>query len=211
MINPSELRERRYKNQHLIKVALPTMENLNSFVKGSGFQVVLADESGFLLEVLGDESIVSRTRSIHLCPGGNWNETTKGTNAIGTTIFERHPIQIYAAEHYCSPHHFLTCSAAPIFDPDGRMIGVLDLTGDYHAANAHTLGMVVAAVNAIENQLRLQRATTKLYLAYRYSNIVLENMSAKNAHRSKTVKVLSRTLSALLHRTRHFPALAKYW
>jgi len=57
------------------------------------------------------------------------------------------------------------------------MIGVLDLTGNYRVANAHTLGMVVAAVNAIENQLRLQRATNKLYMAYRYSNILLEHMS----------------------------------
>ena len=37
--------------------------------------------------------------------------------------------------------------------------------------------MVVAAVNAIENQLRLQKATDKLYMAYRYSNTLLENMS----------------------------------
>ena len=84
---------------------------------------------------------------------------------------------MYGPEHYCVAHHFLTCSAAPIFDPDGRMIGVLDLTGNYRVANAHTLGMVVAAVNAIENQLRLQRATNKLYMAYRYSNILLEHMS----------------------------------
>ena len=176
-VNHLELRERLFKNQILVKVAYPSMENLFNFVKGSGFQVVLADETGFLLEVLGDDSIVTRTRPLHLCPGGNWNETSKGTNAIGTAIFERHPVQIYAVEHYCEPHHFLTCSAAPIFDPDGAMMGVLDISGDYHAANAHTLGMVVAAVNAIENQLRLQRATNKLYQAYRYSNILIEHMS----------------------------------
>jgi sigma-54 dependent transcriptional regulator, acetoin dehydrogenase operon transcriptional activator AcoR len=71
----------------------------------------------------------------------------------------------------------MICSASPIFDLDGKLLGVLDMSGDYRVANPHTLGMVVAAVNAIENQLRLQRATTKLYLAYRYSNILLENMS----------------------------------
>jgi len=37
--------------------------------------------------------------------------------------------------------------------------------------------MVVAAVGSIETQLRLQRATEKLYGAYRYSNILLDNMS----------------------------------
>ncbi|KAF0221734.1 MAG: GAF modulated Fis family transcriptional [Geobacteraceae bacterium] len=176
-INQLELRERLYRKQHLVKVARPFMDNLYNFVRGSGFQVVLTDEQGFLLEVLGDNEIVSRTREVLLCPGGNWSEAAKGTNAIGTAIMEKKPVQIYAWEHYCQPHHFLTCSASPIYDPEGAMAGILDISGDYRFANAHTLGMVVAAVNAIENQLRLQKATDKLYMAYRYSNTLLENMS----------------------------------
>jgi len=176
-VNHLELRERLYRKQHLVKVARPFMDNLYNFVKGSGFQVVLTDEQGYLLEVLGDNDIVSRTRQVLLCPGGDWSESAKGTNAIGTAIVEKKPVQIYAWEHYCKPHHFLTCSASPIFDPEGEMIGILDISGDYRVANAHTLGMVVAAVNAVENQLRLQKATDKLYMAYRYSNALLENMS----------------------------------
>lgn len=177
VVNLPELRERLYNKQHLLKVARPFMDNLYNFVKGSGFQVVLTDEHGYLLEVLGDNDIVSRTKQVLLCPGGNWSESIKGTNAIGTALIEKRPAQIYAWEHYCKPHHFLTCSAAPIFDPEGELVGVLDISGDYRVANAHTLGMVVAAVNAVENQLRLLRATDKLYMAYRYSNALLENMS----------------------------------
>jgi PAS domain S-box-containing protein len=109
--------------------------------------------------------------------GGDWSEASKGTNAIGTAIFERKPVEVFAAEHYCKPNHFLVCSASPIFDADSKMAGVLDLSGDYRSSNVHTLGMVVAAVGAIENQLRLQCATEKLYNAYRYSNILLESMS----------------------------------
>ncbi|UFS69211.1 sigma-54-dependent Fis family transcriptional regulator [Geomonas sp. RF6] len=176
-VDQLELRERLFKKQHLLKVARPFLDNLYNFVKGSGFQVVLADENGYLLEVLGDNDIVARTRQVLLCPGGNWNETMKGTNAIGTAVVEKKPVQIYAWEHYCKPHHFLTCSAAPIFDPDGELMAVLDISGDYRVANAHTLGMAVAAVNAIENQLRLLKATDKLFMAYRYSNALLEHMS----------------------------------
>jgi PAS domain S-box-containing protein len=176
-VNQLELRERLYNKQHLVKVARPFMDNLYNFVKGSGFQVVLTDEQGFLLEVLGDNDIVSRTEGVLLCPGGVWSEAVKGTNAIGTAIVEKKPVQIYAWEHFCKPHHFLTCSASPIYDPDGELVGVLDISGDYRFANAHTLGMVVAAVNAIENQLSLVRATDKLFMAYRYSNVLIENMS----------------------------------
>jgi sigma-54 dependent transcriptional regulator, acetoin dehydrogenase operon transcriptional activator AcoR len=177
VINLPELRERLFNKQHLLKVARPFMDNLYNFVKGSGFQVVLTDEDGYLLAVLGDNEIVSRTKRVLLCPGGNWSEAVKGTNAIGTAVVEKRPVQIYAWEHYCKEHHFLTCSASPIYDPEGEMIGVLDISGDFRVANAHTLGMVVAAVNAIENQLRLLKATDKLYMAYRYSNTLLETMS----------------------------------
>jgi PAS domain S-box-containing protein len=177
LVDGSHLKERVRYNEQLIRIARPFMERLYDFVKGSGFQVVLSDEMGLLLEVLGDSDILSKTRSVDMCPGGDWSETSRGTNAIGTAIFERRPIQVYAFEHYCEPNQFLACSASPIFNPDGQMIGVLDLSGDYRAANPHTLGMVVASVSAIESQLRLQQATEKLYVAYRYSNTILESMS----------------------------------
>jgi len=176
-IDRALLKERLFYNQRLVKIVRPVMERLFDFVKNTGFQVVLSDETGFLLDVIGDSDITSLTRTVELCPGGDWSEASKGTNAIGTAIFERRPVQVFAAEHYCKPNHFLVCSASPIFDADSKMVGVLDLSGDYHYANVHTLGMVVAAVGAIENQLRLQVATESLYSAYRYSNILLENMS----------------------------------
>jgi len=176
-IDVPRLRERLSQRQRLVKIVRPVMERLYDFVKNTGFQVVLSDETGYLLDVIGDADVTSQTREVELCPGGNWSEASKGTNAIGTAIFERKPVQVFAAEHYCRANHFLVCSASPIFDADGQMIGVLDLSGDFHFSNVHTLGMVVAAVGAIENQLRLQRATEKLYSAYRYSNILLDNMS----------------------------------
>jgi PAS domain S-box-containing protein len=176
-VNQLELRQRLYAKQRLMKAARPFMENLYHFVRASGFQVILTDEHGFLLDVLGDSDIVSQTRPVHLCPGGDWSEASKGTNAIGTAIAEGKPVQIHAWEHFSQQLHFLTCSAAPIFDADGSMLGVLDISGNYRFANSHTLGMVVAGVKAIENQLSLQHATQKLYLAYRYTNAMLESMS----------------------------------
>jgi PAS domain S-box-containing protein len=172
-----ELKDKLRLTHHLVTIARPFMHNLYSYVSGSGFQVVLADKDGFLLETIGDPEIIKKTKQIQLCPGGNWDESVKGTNAIGTCLVERRPIHIFAREHYCQPHHFLTGSASPIFDPDGILLGALDITGDYKSYNPHSLAMVVAAVNAIENQLRLHKATNKLYSAYKFSNTLLESMS----------------------------------
>jgi transcriptional regulator of acetoin/glycerol metabolism len=173
----TELKERLKNKQHIMRIARPFMESIYSFVKGSGFQVVLADEDGYILDVIGDQSILERSKMVQLMPGGNWNEQVRGTNAVGTAIVEKAPVQIYAMEHYLRDNHFLTCSAAPIFDPDGRLCGVLDVSGHYQFANPHTLGMVVAAVTAIESQLRLRKATSNLYFAYKYSNTIMESMA----------------------------------
>ena len=153
------------------------MERLYDVVRGTGFEVVLTDETGLLLEAIGDSDFLSQASEVELCPGGDWSEAARGTNAIGTAIFERRPLQVFGAEHYCKQNHFLFGSAAPICDPDGRIVGVFDLSGHCHHSNPHTLGMVVAASGFIETQLRLHQATERLRDAYRYSNFLLENMS----------------------------------
>ncbi len=177
VVNQLELRERLHQYHHLVKIARSAMENLYCFVRGSGFEIVLSDPHAYLLEVIGDREILSMANKVQLCPGGNWHESAKGTNAIGTAIMEKQPVQILAWEHFCRPNHFLTCSAAPIFDPEGEMVGVLNISGDHRYANAHTLGMVVAAVNAIEKQLCLHKVTSKLYVSYKYSQTLLESIS----------------------------------
>ena len=174
-ISGQDLKERLRQANHLVTIARPYMHNLYNYVKGSGFQVVLSDKDGYLLETIGDPEIIRKTRQIQLCPGGNWSEAVKGTNAIGTCLLEGKPIQILAREHFCQSNHFLTCSATPIFNPDGMLLGALDITGDCKVHNCHTLALVVASVNAIENQLRLHKATNKLYMAYKFSNTLLES------------------------------------
>nr|HOP40912.1 sigma 54-interacting transcriptional regulator [Geobacteraceae bacterium] len=176
-VKGTELKEVVQASQHLIKIARPFIHNLFGFVKGSGFQVLLTDKDGVIVEAIGDPEIIKKTKQIQLCPGGNWSESVKGTNAIGTALYEKKPIQIVAREHFCQPHHFLTCSASPIFDPEGQMVGILDVTGDYKSFNPHSLGMVVAAVSAVENQLRLHKTTSKLYVSYKFSNTLLETIS----------------------------------
>ncbi len=172
----AKLRQRLTQKEDLVGIARPVMERLYAFVKGTGFEVILTDETGFVLDVLGDDDILARSEQVQLCPGGDWSEAAKGTNAIGTAIFERQPVQVFGSEHYCEVNHFLVCSASPIFDADGQMIGVLDISGDYRFATPHTLGMVVAAAGSIENQLRLRKSASDLYIAYEYCNAALEAM-----------------------------------
>ncbi len=152
----------------LIKVSLPLMESLYALVEGSGFVVILCDETGMLLKVIGDEETVREAKKMSFIEGASWNEQELGTNAIGTAIVEEKPLQIYAHEHYCAACHAWTCSAAPIRGKQGEVIGVLNMSGPFDKVNPHTLGMVVSAVKAIETHLQLLEKSEKNELMQRY-------------------------------------------
>lgn len=148
----------------LITIAKPFMSNLYEFVKGSGFVVVLTDENGYIMEMFGDEDTIQNPMTSNFFPGASWDEEEAGTNAIGTALVTRKPIQVSGAEHYCQKHHCLTCSAAPIFDANENIVGILDMSGSSHASHLHTLGMVVAAAEAIMAQLSVRRKNHELAL-----------------------------------------------
>ncbi len=151
--------------EKLIAVAHPFMADLYAIVKGTGFVVVLTNEEGYILELFGDEGADVTPMTSNFFRGASWHERDAGTNAIGTALEERKPVQVSGSEHYCRKHHCLTCSAAPIFDPDDNLIGILDISGSYECAHIHTLGIVVAAAKAIIAQLRIKRKNHQLAVA----------------------------------------------
>jgi len=174
-LSEKDFRQIQEEYTNLIEIASPFMENLYGFVKGSSFVVVLLNKECYILEIVGDKEVLDKFPMLRR--GENWNEELKGTNAMGTVCIEKKPLQVHAGEHFCNQFKTMTCSASPIFDMYGNFIGVLDMTGDYRKTHAHTLGMVVAAVQAIEHQLQLEHATREVLYYNQKLNAVLESMS----------------------------------
>lgn len=138
----------------LLRIGLPVIEKLYSFIRGSRSIIILSDENGIILNRTGDPEYL--TNAANYEPGIDYSERTVGTNGIGTCVHLRQPVQIYAHEHYAQKNHPLSCSAAPINDPEGRLIGCLNLSCLWDHAHTHTLAMVAAAANAIEQQIRIE-------------------------------------------------------
>jgi len=157
-----ELRKLLLAKQSLIEIAKPFMNNLYNFVAGSGFLALLTDEQGYILEHIGDPEILAQAAELQFFRGANWSEQEVGTNAIGTALVLQRAMQVAGAEHYCQKHHTWTCSAAPVFDFQGQLLGILNLSGPSAATHLHTLGMVVAAGAAITAQLTIQRQNHEL-------------------------------------------------
>jgi hypothetical protein len=118
--------------------------------------LVVSDADGLLLSIKGDTRLRNRAADdMNFVEGALWSETSAGTNAIGTAAAAAHAVQVFAAEHFTEPVQRWTCSAAPVMDPDtGRMIGIIDLTGDFSVVNPLSLAVVVATARAVEEVLR---------------------------------------------------------
>ena len=141
----------RDRNQRLHLHAAPVMEMLHEQIVNTESMVVLTDASGTVIHSIGDDDFLGRAAKVALAPGANWSEAAKGTNAVGTALIEEVPTLVHADEHYLHANHFLTCSAAPILDPRGNILGVLDVSGDRHSYHQHTMALVKMSARMIEN------------------------------------------------------------
>lgn len=146
------LRESRAQHSRLYQQAAPVMEMLFEQIVSTRSMVVLADPHGTILHAVGDNGFLEKVQRVALTPGVNWSEASKGTNAIGTALFNEAPTLVHGSEHFVRANHFLTCSAAPILDHAGQLLGVLDVTGEQPSYHPHTLAMVSMSARMIENQ-----------------------------------------------------------
>lgn len=176
IIDDTELQQRVTANRNLILTATPYMEKLINFVKGFNFFVLLTDGEGCILNAIGDEEILSEAFSMKMIAGAFMDEENIGTNAMSMVIKTNNPVQVSGKEHYIRAYHKWTCSAAPIKDSKGNLIGVLNLTGYIQSVHPHTLGMVIAASNAIEEMLKVRQYNTIQNINAKYKKTVFNSI-----------------------------------
>jgi len=177
-LRANELYDLLENNSELIKVSKPFMEIIYDFLRGSGFSLYLTDKEGFVLSIIGDDDIIKCIADMGIVEGANMSEKSTGTNAIGTAIYEDCSLQTSGNDHYLTVYHTLTCSAAVIHNEDGTILGCINLTGRRQLAHPHSLGLVVAAVKSIENQLKVEKTQNELSLAYQYLNTVMNSLNS---------------------------------
>lgn len=154
------------KNLSLLSHAKPLMENLYEQISNTRSMVILSDADGLILHSLGDADFVSKAQRVALQAGASWSEGDKGTNAIGTAVIERAPVLVHGAEHFFDRNTFLTCSASPILDPRGGLMGVLDISGDCRSFQNHTMALVRMSAQMIENRLLLAEYGNEVVLHF---------------------------------------------
>lgn len=200
-VNKERLPRLMEKNRDLIEVVAPFMELIDGLIKGTGFIVVLTDRNGFVLEMKGDEQVIREAKKNNFYVCANRSERVVGTNAIGMAIIGNKPFQIVGPEHYNINHHSWTCSAAPIHDTDGKVLGVLNLSGHHSLMHKHTLGMVISLVQAIEREFHVREKNRSLRLANEHLKAVIDSISdgVIAIDRNGTITTTNSKLKKILH------------
>lgn len=197
VVSPAELRERQERLADVQAVAKVEMANLYQQLAGSGYAIMLTDREGVLLNYFGDPAFTHAASKTGLMPGAVWSERAQGTNGMGTCLFERHPVTVHQDEHYLSRNTGLSCAAAPIFDHEGELVGVLDASGESRLAQQHTLALVSMSVQMIENRVFLHRFRHDFILRFHNRPEFVGTLSEGAIALSVTGKVLAATRSAL--------------
>ena len=149
-----ELTALRSRYRDLLEASVPIMAQAREILSESGTIMILTDPSGVILQTEGDPATVDAARLIRLQIGANWHELACGTNAIGTALSVGRPVQVHAAEHFCTGIKPWTCSATVVRDPShGDVLAVLDVSGLRGSFNRHALALAMAAAGRIEERL----------------------------------------------------------
>jgi sigma-54 dependent transcriptional regulator, acetoin dehydrogenase operon transcriptional activator AcoR len=123
------LRESRERFEESLQVARGGMEQLFKRVSALGYVLLLTDAEGVTVDYIGNDSWGREAQSgAGLYLGANWQEQLAGTNGIGTCIFEQAPLTCHRDDHFYTGNFGLSCSTAPLFHPDGKLMGVLDVS-----------------------------------------------------------------------------------
>ncbi|WP_336922786.1 GAF domain-containing protein [Aquipuribacter sp. SD81] len=141
------------RREHPLSAAMPLLERLLVDVADAGHVLAVSDADGRLLHVVGDGRVRRDLDTLGFTPGALWDESHAGTNAPGTALALDQPVQVVSGEHWALPVHPWTCSAAPVHDAAGGVVGAVDVTGGPEVASPYALALVRAAVAAVEQSL----------------------------------------------------------
>lgn len=162
LLELADLEVRVKENKSLLSIVMPFLITLFGIVEASGFRVDFVDSEGYIIKSLSNDYLDKQNDHTNSFEGANRSEDIAGTNAIGLSIITKTPIQISGAEHYIQQFHRWSCSAAPILNPKGEILGVIGMAGHYEQAHKHTLALVTAVAKAIENAIEVQEVNDKL-------------------------------------------------
>ncbi len=151
---------------------------------GKQSRLLLADRHGAILHSSGCKRFGSKASRLTLEPGACWSEQGMGTNAIGTALIEQADVRVLGQQHFLRANQGISCSASPVFDGQGNLLAVVDISSEEHTHGNDMLFAARLLALCLENTLIAQQqdvcwllnlATDNIYMQQPWSGLVALN------------------------------------
>jgi transcriptional regulator of acetoin/glycerol metabolism len=157
VIPTQALRRVEEANHTLVTAARPVLESLGRAIASTRYFAILTNEEGVVVDAHGPIDRSDPRASVITRVGVDLSERSVGTTAIGAVLAELQPVWLHRGEHFYQQTSCYSCAGAPLFGPDGRCVGMLDLTGIDATERPELKHLVSQAARSIENALTLTR------------------------------------------------------
>ena len=156
-VSPHALRRSQEEHRPLLRAARPVLEQLTRAIAGMRYFAMLTDAHGIVVDVQGPLDRSDPRASAIGRVGIDLSEAAVGTTAIGAALAELQPVWLHRGEHFLDGNGHYSCAGAPLFDPQGRCMGMLDLTGVDVPERPELRHLVARSARAMEDALLLQQ------------------------------------------------------
>jgi len=150
---------------------------------------------------LTNRTALKRYTDIESTMLANLSEKVLGTNAVCLAIQENRPVQVVGAEHYNYYLHKFFCCSAPIHDPQGAIIGALNLFSSIDNYFFGAIGLASCLASIFDNRALIQTALEEVDIYEMAINNIMDH-SAKGViyvGNDNRAKYHNRTVRALLN------------
>ncbi|MBT9511504.1 MAG: histidine kinase [Acidovorax sp.] len=155
-VSATALLRSREQNQHLLRAARPVLQQLTRAIAGMHYFAMLTDARGIVVDVQGHCDQGDPRASAIGRVGIDLSEAAVGTTAIGAALAELQPVWLHRGEHFFDDNASYSCAGAPLFDPQGQCVGMLDLTGVDVPERPELRHLVARSARAMEDALLRQ-------------------------------------------------------
>jgi len=156
-VSEQTMRQATEANRTLVQAARPILKQLGRAMADTRYFAILTNHEGVVVDVDGPIDRSDRRAALITRIGVDLSEKAVGTTAIGAALREMQPVWLHRGEHFFNDTSVYSCAGAPLFGPDGRCVGMLDLTGIEAAERPELRHLAAHSVRSIENTLVRQR------------------------------------------------------
>ncbi|HEU4459804.1 MAG TPA: sigma-54-dependent Fis family transcriptional regulator [Methylibium sp.] len=153
VLSAAELAQRQQRLADVLDCARHEMATLHQQLADDESAVVLTDTDGVILHMVASPEFAGAVTPLGFHVGAVWSEAEAGTNGMGTCLVAASPVAVRREDHFFTQLTSLTCSAVPVYDPQGRMTAVLDVTSRSSLQQQHSLVLLGMTAQMIENRL----------------------------------------------------------